>query len=217
MFLSKGRKRHFFVDAEGRIAPILGIDSANRHESPAFLLDGCIMKGCLVKNVEKGGAAARAGIKPGDRLLSINGCPLTDIIDYWFYSADPVRSITFLAKGEKYRFRFPSSHGIHSLGVELEGIQTRRCHNQCVFCFVHQLPSGLRPSLYVKDEDYRLSFLYGNYITATNLEIKDMDRIIRQRLFPLYISVHATDTARISCRSWNGSNKKVVSFMSRSF
>jgi len=81
------------------------------------------------------------------------------------------------------------------VGIELKPFKIKTCTNRCIFCFVHQLPKGLRKTLYVKDEDYRMSFLYGNYITLTNLSLQDKKRIIQQKLSPLYLSVHSTNDA----------------------
>jgi putative radical SAM enzyme (TIGR03279 family) len=148
---------------------------------------------CVIQDVEKGGIAENAGIKPGDILLKIDKTPISDVIDLMFCSSDSIRSIQFIHKGRKGAVRIPLSARSHPLGIKINDFRPRSCNNRCVFCFVHQLPPGLRKSLYFKDEDYRLSFLCGNYITAANLSEKDIRRIISQRLSPLYISVHATD------------------------
>jgi len=142
--------------------------------------------------VDEGSAADKAGLRRADRLLEVNGRSVDDNIDFLYYAGHAVRSLTYERVGKRHFIRFKNSLNPHSLGMILEDFPPRSCNNQCIFCFVHQLPPGLRHSLYFKDEDFRLSFLYGNYITATNLSEKDMDRIIRQRLSPLYLSVHAT-------------------------
>ncbi|MCL6614930.1 MAG: DUF512 domain-containing protein [Firmicutes bacterium] len=152
-------------------------------------------EGGLIVAVEKGSPAARAGIASGERLLFIDGRPVRDLIDYLALSAraHPAMTVTgpsgtrtvVLAKEEE------ESAGLSFAEAVFDGI--RRCRNRCVFCFVDQLPKGLRPSLYVKDEDYRLSFLQGNYVTLSGLEEADRARIVRERLSPLYVSVHATD------------------------
>lgn len=150
--------------------------------------------GVVVSAVGRSTPAARAGVRTGDRILSINGHPLRDAIDFQFYAAaDHLR----LAME-----RGPGRHALtlvrrgRDLGVELEPPRPREiatCANKCVFCFVHQLPRGMRSSLYVKDDDYRLSFLHGNYITLSDLGEAELARIEAQRLSPLYVSVHATD------------------------
>lgn len=134
--------------------------------------------------------AEKSGLLAGDILLSINGHPLRDIIDFMFYmSADDIK-LEFKRNGNKYAVHI-SKHG--DLGLTLKPFKIKTCRNNCIFCFVKQLPRGLRKSLYVKDEDYRLSFLYGNYISISNIDSADRKRIIEQRLSPLYISVHTTN------------------------
>ena len=151
------------------------------------------MNGLLVVEVLPGGIGEEMGIEPGDRILAINGQPLRDVIDYNYYSdgceltvevrqADGILSELIIDRDED-----------EPLGLIFAPPEPEQCGNQCIFCFVHQLPRGLRASLYVKDEDYRLSFLYGNYVTLGNLSEEDVERILQQRLSPLYISVHATD------------------------
>lgn len=144
----------------------------------------------LIVSAPKGSPAEHLGLRPGDRLLSINGMPVRDKLDLLFLAGDPIHRLEYLRSGKIHKRQ---SLNLQNLELELEDMQSRACGNQCVFCFVHQLPRGLRRSLYFKDEDYRFSFLYGNYITATNLEEEDFRRIAQQRLSPLYISVHATD------------------------
>jgi putative radical SAM enzyme (TIGR03279 family) len=140
-----------------------------------------------------GSIAEELEIEPGDRLLSVNGHPLRDVIDYNYFGADDVL-ILELEKhdGELWELEVEREEG-EPLGLTFEAPAPARCGNNCVFCFVHQLPKGLRSPLYVKDEDYRLSFLYGNYVTLANIDKTDLERIKSQRLSPLYISVHATN------------------------
>ncbi|MBD3217129.1 MAG: DUF512 domain-containing protein [candidate division Zixibacteria bacterium] len=133
------------------------------------------------------------GVNKGDKLISINGHEINDLLDYQFHSADEVLEIV-IEKPDGCRVSF--EYDVYENGplqLELEPDPIKRCINKCVFCFIHQLPKGLRKSLYVKDEDYRLSFTHGNYITLTNLGEEDFRRIIEMRLSPLYISVHTTD------------------------
>jgi len=132
-------------------------------------------------------------IKPGDKLVSINGHEINDLLDYQFHSADEKLEIV-VEKPDGKHVSF--SHDVYENGpleLEFEPDPIKRCKNKCIFCFIHQLPKGLRKSLYVKDEDYRLSFTHGNYITLTNLSEEDFERIVEMRLSPLYISVHTTD------------------------
>ena len=153
--------------------------------------------GVLIQAVEHGSIAHEVGIEVGDRLLGINDRSIEDVLDY--------RYVVTLFEGEMVlRLAKPSGDlweidiekdEEEDLGIELEGIQTRLCKNNCIFCFVHQLPRGkqVRRTLRVKDEDSRLSFLFGHYLTLTNLSESDFQRIFEQRLSPLYVSVHATE------------------------
>jgi putative radical SAM enzyme (TIGR03279 family) len=144
--------------------------------------------------VRPGSDAARAGLRAGDRVISVNGHPLRDVIDFQFHAADAVLRFG-IERGED-RLPLTVARARGDLGVELTAPKPgdiATCANKCVFCFIHQLPKGMRKSLYVKDDDYRLSFLHGNYITLTDLDDADFERIVEQRLSPLYVSVHATD------------------------
>ncbi|HYW68795.1 MAG TPA: DUF512 domain-containing protein [bacterium] len=173
----------------GRPPPsaLAGRTGADRIRSP----------GMKVTRVEPGGEAERAGIRAGDRLGTVDGRPVEDAIDLTFALAwsDGPEAVLELSRGGTPVTAVVPSEGPGELGLEVEEAPTRTCGNSCVFCFVDQLPRGLRPSLYVKDEDYRLSFSYGNYVTLTNISDADFDRIAEQRLSPLYVSVHATDDA----------------------
>jgi len=146
-----------------------------------------------IVSVEKGGQAERGGVKAGDRIVGINGHRVRDQIDLIFYGSDDDVMVTFHRGTYENTVRFDGSG---DFGFELEPMDIRRCGNACVFCFIDQNPTGLRDELYVKDEDYRLSFLHGTYVTLTRLREEDLVRIVRQRLSPLYVSVHATDTAK---------------------
>jgi putative radical SAM enzyme (TIGR03279 family) len=140
--------------------------------------------------VEPASVAERIGIEAGDTILELNGRPLVDPVDFQFKSAMIGRRMTIRTqKGSRTFVR----REWESFGVEFEPIEPLTCQNNCVFCFVHQNPAGVRPSLHIKDEDYRLSFLFGNYLTLTNVGEAELQRIIDQRLSPLYISVHATE------------------------
>lgn len=147
----------------------------------------------VIEAVEPGGIGDELGIEAGDRLLAINGRPVRDLID-----------VQLEERGEQILLEVEKADGTlwdleieketeDRLGLQLEHPEPTQCGNNCLFCFVHQLPRGLRRSLYVKDEDYRFSFLYGAYVTLTNLAEADLARIIEQRLSPLYVSVHATE------------------------
>ena len=154
-------------------------------------------RGVRVLSVERGSVGARIGIRPDDRLLTINRHSIQDVVDVWFHSAAERLSLEWLPAGhpaEAAPLKKTVRKAFHErLGLEVEPFEIRRCTNHCVFCFVHQLPPGMRRELYIKDEDYRLSFLYGNYITGTNLSPEDLRRIVKMKLSPLFFSVHATD------------------------
>ena len=155
--------------------------------------------GVLVQTVEEGSIAQEVGIEPGDRLLGINDRPIDDVLDYRYvanlFEREMLLKVT-KPSGELWEIDIEKDEE-EDLGIELEGIQTRICKNNCIFCFVHQLPRGrqVRRTLRVKDEDFRLSFLFGHYLTLTNLSEADFQRIFEQRLSPLYVSVHATEPA----------------------
>jgi len=144
--------------------------------------------------VEPGSVAERAGLRPGDRIVSLNGETLRDVIDLRFHAAD--EELEFVidrdAAARPRRITIERAPG-EALGIDTEEMKARVCGNKCVFCFIDQMPEGRRRGLYVRDEDYRFSFLHGNYVTLTNLRPAEFDRIIEQALSPLYVSVHATD------------------------
>src|SRR4051812_24455774 len=145
-----------------------------------------------VSRVLEGSVAEELGIVPGTELLTVNGRELADFLDWEFLTADDELVIEAkLPDGEEivYEIERPEGEG---LGVELEPPTVRRCANRCEFCFIEGLPKGLRKNLYVRDDDYRLSFAYGNFATLSNLKERDFQRILEYRLSPLYISVHAT-------------------------
>jgi putative radical SAM enzyme (TIGR03279 family) len=137
--------------------------------------------------------AAELGLREGTELLSVNGRPLDDFLDWEFLTAEE-EFLLYVRQpdGEEIEFDIERSLG-ESLGVGLDPPRIRRCANRCDFCFVDGLPEGLRDVLYIRDDDYRLSFRYGNFATLTNLKPHDVQRIIEYRLSPLYVSVHATD------------------------
>jgi putative radical SAM enzyme (TIGR03279 family) len=146
-----------------------------------------------VQSVASGSLAAHLGITSGFELHTIDGRELEDFLDWEFLSADEhVRLRGSSSDGEVIEFDVERPENV-PWGIELEPPRIRRCANRCDFCFVDGLPSGLRDTLYIRDDDYRLSFRYGNFATLTNLKSKDVNRILEYRLSPLYVSVHATD------------------------
>jgi putative radical SAM enzyme (TIGR03279 family) len=145
-----------------------------------------------IKHIEPNSLAHQLGWAVGDVLVSVNGMRIADEIDFRFYASDADLTVDIRRDGilKTYRFDRPENE---PLGVALEDFVIRPCADDCVFCFVDQNPAGLREALYFRDSDPRMSFLYGNYITVTNLRQADLDRIVEQRLSPMYISVHCTD------------------------
>jgi putative radical SAM enzyme (TIGR03279 family) len=149
-----------------------------------------------IKAVQGRSAAAKLGARPGDELLAINGHPVEDVIDVQFYSAEERLELLIRRDGEEITLRGVRNYN-QPLGLEFEhptfDIDIRRCNNLCEFCFVLQMAPRMRRTLYIKDDDYRYSFLFGHFVTLTNLSEHDWWRIREQHLSPLYVSVHATD------------------------
>jgi len=153
--------------------------------------------GVRIQRIENDSIAHEVGLEVGDRLVAVNDRTIVDVLDYRYVSALHDRDVILKvekASGEMWEVEIEREDS-EEIGFELEGIQTRICKNNCIFCFVHQLPRGkqVRRTLRVKDEDFRLSFLFGHYLTLTNLSEADFERIFEQRLSPLYVSVHATE------------------------
>ncbi|HEY0242683.1 MAG TPA: DUF512 domain-containing protein [Gemmatimonadaceae bacterium] len=146
-----------------------------------------------VARVAPGSIAEEIGIVPGTELVSINGRQLNDFLDWEFLSAeDEVVVEARQPDGEELVYEIARPEG-EPLGVALEPPNVRRCANRCEFCFIEGLPQGLRKNLYIRDDDYRLSFTYGNFATLSNVKERDIARILEYRLSPLYVSVHATN------------------------
>jgi len=150
-------------------------------------------EGVGVDSVAAGSPSSRAGIRAGARILSVSGRPVDDLLDLHYLTAARRFTLRWTAPGgEESVTPFRLAAG-ESLGLFPEPIRVRRCRNRCIFCFVHQLPKGLRRALYVKDEDVRLSFLHGQYVTFSDLSEEEARKIVRYRLSPLYVSIHTTD------------------------
>ena len=144
-----------------------------------------------ITGVKRGSTAYKLGIKPGDSLLKINSKRVKDEIDYRFRVTEEDLTIEFEIDGKRQSFEVEKDFD-DDLGLELEEFKIRSCGNDCIFCFVDQNPEGMRQGLYFRDGDFRLSYLHGHYITMTNMGQEELNRIVEQRLSPLYISVHAT-------------------------
>lgn len=146
-----------------------------------------------IARVEPGGLGERLGLKPRERILEINGIALHDEIDFGSQiSEERLHLRVQSAEGAVRELEGVREYGI-PFGVEFEARQPKRCHNNCVFCFVYQHPKGVRRELLIKDDDYVFSFVHGNFITLTNLGDAEFQRILDERLSPMYVSVHATD------------------------
>jgi len=150
----------------------------------------------VIAAVEPGSLAADLGLRPGDELLAVNGYPVQDVIDVQFYSAEEHVELTVRREGKEFTLGRDREYD-QPLGLDFThptfDVDIRRCNNLCTFCFVLQMAPKLRRTLYIKDDDYRYSFLYGHFVTLTNLSEHDYQRIEWQHLSPLYVSVHATE------------------------
>ena len=146
-----------------------------------------------VARIEQQSIAEALGIQPGTELLSVNGRPVADFLDWEFLTADEELVVEARQPdGEAVIYEFERLDG-EPLGLTLQPPPVRRCANRCEFCFIEGLPPGLRKPLYIRDDDYRLSFAYGNFATLSNVKDRDIERILEYRLSPLYVSVHATN------------------------
>lgn len=152
----------------------------------------------MIGSVEAGSPAASAGLEANDRILSLNGHPLRDVIDFQFYLESGANTLEIEREGKRLVLEMIMEDAGGGSGLTFSRPlfdRVRTCRCRCLFCFVDQVPRGMRKSLYLKDDDFRLSFLYGNFITLGNLSEDDITRILNQRLSPLRVSVHATDPA----------------------
>src|SRR6202171_5562560 len=146
-----------------------------------------------VSRIDQNSIADALGIQPGTELLTIDGPPPSAFLDSKFLTAE--RDLAIEARqpdGERIIYELERLDG-EPLGISLEPPSVRRCANRCEFCFIEGLPAGLRRPLYIRDDDYRLSFAYGNFATLSNVKERDISRILEYRLSPLYVSVHATN------------------------
>lgn len=150
--------------------------------------------GVIITEVEKGGLAAELGLEAGDRITKVNGRTIRDYLDFRFQTAGETELDLVVRKknGETWEIELAREED-EDFGLNFEQIIPRQCANECLFCFCKGNPTDARPSLFVRDEDIRLSFLYGNYTTLTSITPDEMNRIVEQRLSPQYVSVHATD------------------------
>lgn len=150
----------------------------------------------IVKTVIKGSPAYKIGMRQGDTLVKICGNEIMDVLDYRFYQTQDKLTVEFINSKGKVKIKKLGKREYDELGLEFETYlmdKKHSCRNKCIFCFIDQLPKGLRSSLYFKDDDSRLSFLFGNYITLTNITEHEVDRIIKMHISPINISVHTTN------------------------
>lgn len=168
-----------------------------------------------ITGVEKGSPAEKAGIAAGDRLVSIGGKAITDVLDYRFYMCEKNLTLALDRGGEEFSVKIKKGE-YDDIGLEFATYlmdEKRRCANSCIFCFIDQNPCGMRESIYFKDDDSRLSFLQGNYITLTNLGEKDIKRIIDMKMSPVNISVHTTNPGLRVEMLHNKNAGKVLSYL----
>ena len=158
-----------------------------------------------INSVEKGSAAYKKGIRENDILVAINGNEIVDVLDYRFYQGESKLAVTFINKKGKEKTVKIKKKEYDELGLLFDSYlmdAQHSCKNKCIFCFIDQLPSGMRDTLYFKDDDSRLSFLFGNYITLTNLTEHEISRIIKMHISPVNISVHTTNP-ELRCKMMN--------------
>lgn len=170
----------------------------------------------VIASVDRRSSAERSGVRPGEKLIAINGHPVVDVLDYRFFGYDRNPELELEEPGGERRVvRVRKPEG-EDLGLNFDTYlmdKARSCANNCIFCFVDQMPPGMRKSLYFKDDDARLSFLMGNYITLTNLSQRELQRIIDLRISPINVSVHTTDPelrARMLCHKRAGDSIAVM-------
>jgi putative radical SAM enzyme (TIGR03279 family) len=196
-FLSTDRRNLFWgqVTLVGRIHLLdWGISSLRREYSLA--MSESTLRPALISRIVPASIAAEVGLAAGDRVVAINGQKPRDLIDYQFFCADEELDLEILdRRGKTHRIEIEKDYD-EDLGLEFDQALFDgliQCNNKCPFCFIDQQPPGKRESLYFKDDDYRLSFLYGSYLTLTNMTQREWDRVAAMRLSPLYVSVHATE------------------------
>jgi putative radical SAM enzyme (TIGR03279 family) len=174
--------------------------------------------GAVIVGVEKNSPAGRRNIRPGETLCRINGQKIRDVLDYKFHAYDERLLLELRDEGGSLRFVRVNKAVGEELGLTFDRYlmdDARSCANRCVFCFVDQLPKGLRETLYFKDDDNRLSFLQGNYVTLTNLSDRELRRMIDMRVSPLNISVHSTDPALHSLLLGNKKSDRALRALER--
>lgn len=169
-----------------------------------------------ISSIEDNSIASELGLEIGDQIVAFDGFMAEDVLDYLYY--DKCENFTLTVKDEQNEVTFEiEKDEEESLGLSFvdDGLSIKLCHNNCIFCFVAQMPKGMRDSLYVKDDDYRQSFLYGNFVTLTNLTEQDVERICRLKLSPLYVSVHTSDPSLRVQMLKNKHAGKIMDYLNR--
>jgi len=167
----------------------------------------------LVTQVAKRSCAEKLGIAPGDKILEMNGETVGDFIDYQYFTAEDSLEIVFQKPDGTVHKKQLRPDPYEDFGIDFQESKCRACANKCIFCFIDQLPSGMRDSLYFKDDDWRMSYIMGNYVTLSNVGEREFQRILRRKT-PLYISVHATDT-EVRGKILNTKNPEILSRLKR--
>ncbi len=173
--------------------------------------------GVEIVDVRPSSIAEELGIKKGDKLITINGAAVKDILEYKYLTTDEFLEVEVQhGNGEVWIYEVIKEYD-EDIGIVFEGIidKPKSCHNKCIFCFIDQLPSGMRETLYFKDDDTRLSFLQGNFVTLTNLSGREIDRIIRYRISPINVSVHTTDPELRKMMLNNKNAGKIMDYLER--
>ena len=175
------------------------------------------MKNIIVKVLKKS-IAEELELEPGDELLSVNDCEIVDYIDYKFQISDETVLLKIMKKdGELWEFEVEKDYD-EDIGIVFENPlmdNIKVCSNNCMFCFIDQMPRGMRKTLYLKDDDTRLSFLYGNFITLTNLSENEINRIIQYRISPIKVSVHTTDSSLRKIMMGNNKDIDIIKYLKR--
>jgi len=173
--------------------------------------------GVEILEVRPSSIAYDLGIKKGDRLISINGAGIKDILEYKYLTTDEFLEVEIEnSSGELWIYEVEKEYD-EDIGIVFDGIidKPKSCHNKCIFCFIDQLPPGMRETLYFKDDDTRLSFLQGNFVTLTNLSTREIDRIIKYRISPINVSVHTTDPELRKMMLNNKNAGKLMEYLER--
>ena len=174
-------------------------------------------EGAEIIEVRPSSIAEELGIKKGDKLISINGAGVKDILEYKYLTTDEFLEVEIEHKNGKIWIYEVEKEYDEDIGIVFDGIidKPKTCHNKCIFCFIDQLPPGMRETLYFKDDDTRLSFLQGNFVTLTNLSTKEIDRIIKYRISPINVSVHTTDPELRKMMLNNNNSGRLMDYLER--